>query len=54
MIEVVLVVSLLTLNYFTPFLRFAIVDFKQVNIWWENYLTFYTFDICFNVSTGGM
>ena len=26
---------------------FPIVDFEQVNICWENYLTFYSFDICF-------
>ena len=51
-IEVVLVSSLLTLNYFT-FPSFSIADFEQVNICWENYLTFYLFDICFNVSTGG-
>ena len=28
-------------------------DSEQVNICWENSLTFYSFDICFNVSTGG-
>ena len=33
--------SLLTLNYFTTFPSFPIVDFEQVNICWENYLTFY-------------
>ena len=49
---IVLVSSLLTLNYFTPFLNFSIVDFKQANVCWENYQTFYWFDICFNVSTG--
>ena len=43
---------LLTLNYFTPSPSFLIVDFEQVNICWENYLTFYSFEICFNVSTG--
>ena len=48
-----MVSSLLTLNYFTPFLSFPIADFEQVNICWENYLTFYLFDICVNVSTGG-
>ena len=52
-IEVVLVSSLLILNYFTPFPSFPIVDFEQVNICWENYLIFYSFDFCFNVSTGG-
>ena len=52
-IEVVLVSSLLTLNYFTLFPSFPIVDFEQVNICWENYMTFYSFDISFNVSTGG-
>ena len=52
-IEVVLVSSLLTLNYFKSFPSFPIVDFEQVNICWENYLTFYSFDSCFNVSTGG-
>ena len=46
-IEVVLVSSLLTLNYFKSFPSFPIVDFEQVNICWENYLTFYSFDICF-------
>ena len=45
--------SLLILNYFTPFLNFSVVDFKQANVCWENYQTFYLFDICFNVSTGG-
>ena len=50
-IEVVLVSSLLTLNYFKSFSSFPIVDFEQVNIWWENYLTFYSFDISFNVPT---
>ena len=29
--------SLLTLNYFTPFPSFPVVDFEQVNIYWENY-----------------
>ena len=42
--------SLLTLNYFTPFASFPVVDFEQENISWENYLTLYSFDICF---TGG-
>ena len=50
---VVLVSSLLTLNYSKPFPSFPIVDFEQVNICWESYLTFYSCDICFNVSTGG-
>ena len=54
MIEVALVSSLLALNYFTLFLSFTIVDFKKVNVCWENYLTFYAFDICFDLSTGGM
>ena len=45
--------SLLTLNYFTPFPGFPIADFEQVNICWQNYQTLYSFDICFNVSTGG-
>ena len=45
--------SLLTFNYFKSFLSFPIVDFEQVNICWENYLTFYSCDICFNVPTGG-
>ena len=45
-------VSLLTLNYFTPFASFLIVEFIQVNVCWENYLRFYSFDIYFNVSTG--
>ena len=52
-IEVVLVSSLLTLNYFKSSSSFPIVDFEQVNICWENYLTFYSCDICFNVSSGG-
>ena len=45
--------SVLTLNYFIPFPSFCIVDIEQVIICWENYLTFYSCDICFNVSTGG-
>ena len=45
--------SLLTLNYFTPFPSFPIVDFEQVNVCWENYLTSSLFDISFSVSTGG-
>ena len=45
--------SILTLNYFTPFPSFPIVDFEQANIFLGNYLTFYSFDICFNKSTGG-
>ena len=50
-IEFVLVTLSLTLNYFRPSPNFPIVDFEQVNICWENYLTFYSFDICFHVST---
>ena len=46
-------VFIITLSYFTLFPSFPIVDFQQVNICWENYLTFYSFDICFNVPTGG-
>ena len=42
--EVDLVFSLLTLNFFTPFPSFLVIDFEQVNICWENYLTFYLFD----------
>ena len=34
-------------------LTFPNVDFEQVNICRENYLTFYMCDICFNVSIGG-
>ena len=45
--------SLLTFNYFAQFPSFAIIDFKQVNVCWENHLTFYSFDVYFNVSTGG-
>ena len=45
--------SLLTLNYFKSFPSFSIVDFEQVNICSKKYVTFYLFDICFNVSTGG-
>ena len=41
------------INYVIPFPSFPIVDFEQVNICWENYMTFYSFDISFNVSTGG-
>ena len=52
-IEVVLVSLLLTLNYFKSSPSFPIVDFELVNICWENYLTFYSFDTCFDVSTGG-
>ena len=40
------------LNYFKSFPSFPIVHFEQLNICWENYLTFNSFDICFNVSTG--
>ena len=46
--------SLLALNYFTHFPSFPIVDFEQVNIYWENYPTFYSLDIYFTVSTGEM
>ena len=52
-IEIVLVSSLLTLNYFRFPPSFPIVHFKQLNICWENYLTFYLLDISFNMSTGG-
>ena len=52
-IEVVLVSSLLTLSYFKSSPKFPIVDFEQINMCWENYLTFYSFDISFNVSSGG-
>ena len=52
-IEVVLVFSLLTVNYFKSSPSFHLVDFEQVNIYWENYLTFYSSRISFNVSTGG-
>ena len=45
--------SLLPLNSFTHFPSFPIADFEQVNICWKNYLTFYSFDICFSVYTGG-
>ena len=45
--------SLSTLIYFKSFPSFPIVDFEQVNICSENDLTFYSLDICFNVSTGG-
>ena len=45
--------SLLTFNYFAQFPSFPIIDFKQVNVCWENHLTFYSFDVYFNVSTGG-
>ena len=44
---------LLTLNYFTPFSSFPIVEFELVNICLEKYQTLYLLDICFNVSTGG-
>ena len=46
--------SLLTLNIFRTFSSFPIVDFKQVNFCWGNYVTFYSFNICFIISTGGM
>ena len=52
-VEVVLVSSLLILNYFTPSPSFSIFDFEQVNICWESYLIFYSFDICSNVSMRG-
>ena len=45
--------SLLTLNCFNSFPSFPIADFEQVNISSENYVTFCSFDICFNVSPGG-
>ena len=45
--------SLVTLNYFIPFLSVPIVDFEQVNTCKENYLTFYLLETCLNVSTGG-
>ena len=51
--KVVLVSSLLILNYFTPSLSFSIFDFEQVNICWESYLIFYSFDFCSNVSMRG-
>ena len=35
------------------FPSFPIVDFEQINICWEDYLTFYSFDICFNVAAAG-
>ena len=40
-------------NCFTHFSSFPIVDFEQVNVCWENYLTLCSLDICVNVSTGG-
>ena len=52
-IKVVLVFSLLTLNYFKSSPSFPIVASGQVNICWEIYLTFCSFDISSNVSTGG-
>ena len=52
-IEIALVSSLLDLNCFKSFPSFPIVDFVQINICWGNYMTFYSFDISFNVSTGG-
>ena len=52
-IDVVLVSSLLTLNYFKPSPSFPIVYFELVNICGDNYLTFYSFDICFNVWKAG-
>ena len=51
-IKVVLMSSLLFLNYFRSSPSFPIIDFERVNICWENYLIFYSFDICFTVSTG--
>ena len=45
-IEFVLVPSLLTLNYFKSSLSFPIVNFEQVNIWRESYLTFIHFFWC--------
>ena len=52
-IEVVLVSSLLAFNYFKSSPSFPIVDFVQINICLESYMTFHSFDISFNVSTGG-
>ena len=51
-IEIVLVSSLLNLNYFKSFPSFPIIGFEQVNIFWEIYLKFYSFGISFNVSPG--
>ena len=45
--------SLITLNYFKDFPSFPNFGFEQLNICWRNYRNFYSFDICFNVSTGG-
>ena len=52
-IEVILVSSLSTLSFLKSSHSFPIVDFEQVNICWENYLKFYSCDICFNLSTRG-
>ena len=41
------------ISYFKTFPKFSIVDFEQVNICWENFLTFYSSDTSFNVSTWG-
>ena len=35
-IDLALVSLLLTLTYFTPFSSALIVDFEQVNVWFEN------------------
>ena len=40
------------INYLIAFPSSPIVDFEQVNICYENYLTFYSFHISFHVSTG--
>ena len=44
--------SLSKLNYFPPFPSFIVVEFKQVKVWWKNYLGFYSFDIYFDVPIG--
>ena len=52
-IEVVLVSLLLALNNFKSSTSFPMVDFEQIDICWENYLTIDSLDICFNVCSGG-
>ena len=38
---------------FHIFSSFPVVGFEQVTICWESCMTFYSFDMCFNVSNGG-
>ena len=47
-------VFIINFKLFYTFPSFPIVDFEQANICWGNYVAFYSLDIGFNASTGGM